>query len=129
LLWKLPVVEGEYNSGESEVDLALYKPTSQRIDEYIRSGEILEDSRRLHYHTDMLENLEDSDYVDPLLYRGYDRSDLELVYREAIEDIRMRRRHGFSSASEGAGESPNKGLEDVPVNLSSHKYTLLLPGR
>jgi hypothetical protein len=120
---ELPVVKGEDNSGESDVDLALYKPTSQRIDEYIRSGEILEDSRRLKYHTDMLENLEDGDYVDPLLYRGYDRSDLELLHKEAIEDIFIRRRPGFSSASEGADEGPNKGPEEAPQKPGGNPET------
>jgi hypothetical protein len=108
----LPVIEGEYNSGESEVDLALYKPTTQRIDEYIRSGEILEDNRRLQYHSDQLENLDKDDYTDPLLYRGYDRLDLELLHKEAIEDILSRRNTGLSSAQnegdKGSRKEPEK---------------------
>ena len=81
----------EVNSGESEVDIALYRTTEQRIDDYIRSGEVLEDTRRLQYHSDYLDKMVDNpEWTDPLLYRGYDRLDLENFHKEAMEEIYSR---------------------------------------
>ena len=108
----LPVVRPQKNSGESIVDIALYQPTSKRVEAYIRSGEILEDTRRLQYHTDMLENMKDiENFNDPLLYRGYDRMDLELMHKEAIEEIMQRRNPGFSPGAE-APASKNVDAEE-----------------
>jgi len=103
-----PEVVPQYNSGESDVDIALYMPTTKRIEQYIRSGERLEDTRRLMYHTDYLQNLEDDDFTDPLMYRGYDRVDLELLHKEAIEDILARRKQEFSTSPQG------EAVSDVP---------------
>ena len=95
---KLPIPIMEYNDGESDVDLALYKPIGERVEEYIRSGEILEDNKRLQYHSDYLDLMnKDKNFVDPLTYRGYDRVDLELLHKEAIEEILERRRSGLST--------------------------------
>ena len=107
-----PPVVMEKNSGESIVDTALYQPTKKRVEAYIRSGELLEDTRRLQYHTDMLENIKDiENFDDPLLYRGYDRLDLELLHKEAIEEIFSRRNPGFSPGAE-APVSKNVDTEE-----------------
>ena len=88
-----PTVEPEINGGDYLVDLALYKPTRKRIDEYLRAGHMLEDTKRVQYHSDMLDNmLSDPDWTDPLLYAGYDRIELEQLHKDAIEDIKERYR-------------------------------------
>ena len=110
-----PVVM-EKNSGESEVDIALYKPTTKRIEEYIRSGENLEDLRRLQYHTDQLENIKDIDnFSDPLLYRGYDVLDIELIHKEAIEDIMTSRNSGFSTDHPSGTDKIGSGEDEAVV--------------
>ena len=82
----------EKNNGESIVDLSLYRPISKRIDDYIRSGETLEDTRRLIYHSDYLGRLyEDDKWTDPLMYRGYERVDIELYHKQMIDEITERR--------------------------------------
>lgn len=120
-----PAVVMEANSGESEVDIALYRPTKERIDDYIRSGEQLEDLRRLQYHSDYLSDLElnDENFTDPLMYRGLDRVDLEQMHRDAIADIQARISARSSSApaekseadssEPGAGRIPGEKSEDV----------------
>ena len=109
----LPEVEGEYNDGESDVDLALYMPIGRRIEEYIRAGENLEDTKRLQYHSDMLENLQDDKYTDPMLYRGYDRTDLELMHKEAIEEILASRRNSDLSTRPQAQSVEKDAIKPV----------------
>jgi hypothetical protein len=111
-----PEVKPEYNSGESDVDIALYRPTAQRIEDMVHSGETLEDVRRLEYHTDYLNQLSlDDNFTDPLLYRGYDRVDLELLHKEAIEDIieRQNVRVGKAEASEKADGSSEADVDSL----------------
>lgn len=111
-----PIIQPEYNSGESDVDIALYKTTEQRIDEYIRAGENLEDQRRLQYHTDYLEKMKlDSNWTDPLLYRGLDRIELELMHQEAINEILERLKESdFSTSPQPKAESmPAEAVDPV----------------
>ena len=94
---------GETNSGESSVDLALYRPLNKRIEDYIRAGEVLEDTRRLRYHTDELEHLVNDDvWIDPLLYGGKDRMDIEQFHRDEIADILQRLNPEFSTSEADA---------------------------
>jgi len=104
-----PEVVFEENSGESNVDIELYRPISERIDSYIRSGEYLEDTRRLQYHTDYLnEMVNNPDWTDPLTYRGLDRVELELMHKNAIDDIlqRMREENDTTGEEEPATSKP-----------------------
>ena len=106
----------EENSGESNVDKALFRTTKQRIDDYIRSGETLEDLRRLQYHSDYLEDMVNNpNWTDPLLYRGMDRSDIELYHQQAVRDIIERRRlPGVSTdAVSGVDKKPEQGKSVV----------------
>lgn len=112
----IPDVVPEKNSGESDVDKALFRPIKDKIKDYIRSGEMLEDMRRLQYHSDMLENLENSEYEDPLLYRGYDLADLQKLHKEAIEDIMERNniRNTTAMREQNAQEGDVKTDEPAP---------------
>ena len=103
------------NKGEYTIDKALYQPTKERLMNYIRSGENLEDLRRLQYHSDMLEKAEDIEtFTDPLLYQGYDTIDIQLMHKQAIEEILSRRNSGFSTApSEGAEKNSSESAGDV----------------
>ena len=115
-----PEVVLEYNSGESIVDIELYIPTDKRIENYIRSGENLEDTRRLQYHTDYLENMVNNpNWTDPLLYRGYDTADLEQLHREAIQEILDRRSGEDLSTSPQGSDQSDIGSDPVgPVDKS-----------
>ena len=124
--YKAHEVMTEKNDGETMVDIAMYRPTSQRIKDYILSGERLEDMRRLQYHSDYLENMESDNWTDPLLYRGYDKSDIMLLHKEAIEEIEARRRPqavnelSTAPADEASIKTPEKP-EDVGNSLSGVK--------
>ena len=110
----------EKNTGETEVDLALYRPTRKRIEDMIRSGETLEDVRRLRYHSDELNNMVDNEnWEDPLLYRGYDRVDLEMMHREAIESILERRRHTTVEQSKNEETNPNETNDSTEKTVVS----------
>ena len=124
-----PVVFEE-NTGESCVDKALYVPTKLRIEQFIRSGENLEDLRRLQYHSDMLERAEDiENFDDPLLYRGHDITDYQLLHKQAIEEIMSRRNSGLSPApSDGAEKnSPESEGDGGKPEVNTAKESEIAP--
>lgn len=102
---------GEYNDGETRVDEAGYVPLKDALERYIRSGELLDDITHLHFHSDMIKNLENVDYEDPMMYRGMDKVDLELWHKAEIEAILK----GNADLAKAVKTSEDKKQSDVTV--------------
>ena len=108
-----PKIVEEVNDGDVFVDLELYRPLEKRLEDYIRSGENLESTRRLAYHSDMIRDLETSDFIDDSLF-GHDKVDVIKAHydrmTEIIEDIKSRKPE-FSTAKPSDDPRRNVGEE------------------